>query len=1037
MVPATRSRFLLMSMLFSCWCVFASAQTAELSGIVKDSSLAALPDATITATNQNTGVVRTTHSNHLGYYNISFLPPGSYSIRSQATGFQTIERSGTTLNVAERGRLDFVLPVATRKDVVTIQGDALDINRESAAVGTTVDQQFVAGLPLNGRTFQSLIALTPGVVLTRGDGQFSVNGQRDDGNYFSVDGVSANVGISSFRALGATAGGAVPGFNVFGGSNNLVSIDALQEFRIQTSTYSAEFGRTPGGQVQIVTRSGTNRFNGSLFDYFRNDALDANDWFANARSIPRAQLRQNDFGGTFGGPLIKDKIFFFSSYEGLRLRQPQFAQINVPSLSARNQAPASIAQLLKAFPLPNRADNPVTMVGQFSANYSNPISLDAGSIRIDHQVTNKLTLFGRFSDARSGAVTRVESLVHVKLDEVNTSSLTLGATLAATPVLSNEFRANYTRNEGSHFNTLDNFGGAVPPPNSLLFPAPFASPLSSRFIFFEAADGLRFVSGRSSDHVQRQLNLVDGLSVLRGSHALKFGVDYRHLTPIFQPQDYGLQVSFDTVADAVTGKTPDAGIFVFDRLTLSFHNLGLYAQDTWRHNRLAFSYGLRWEFNPPPSATGKLYTLAGFSDLSTARVAPAGTPVYRPTYANFAPRVGLAYQIAQRPGRETVARGGFGIFYDLGTGVIGDAAQFFPHRRQKTVTGLPFPLNAAASPPPLPTLDPPYSGQSFLIFDPDTVLPRTYQWNLALQQSFGRMQTLSASYVGAAGRDLLRRESVAGRSPNFIGSGIDLTTNTATSDYHALQLQFQRRLSWGLQAQASYSWSHSIDIASNDFDDQIPSNHVLPGANRGSSDFDVRHSFSAALIYEVPRLQGNAVGAILHHWSIDGLFTARTATPVDVTVNRRFGADLVAARPDLAPGVPLYLRDATVAGGRRINPSAFVVPIGQRQGNVGRNALRGLSAYQLDLSVARTFDLTGRMNLQVRADSFNLLNHPSFADPSGSLGAFGASFSPNGLFGAPTAMLANTPVDGVTTGLTQLFRSGGPRSLQLSLRLNF
>ena len=1037
MVGNSPRRRLLVTILFSYFCVFSSAQTAVLSGFVKDSSLAALPGSTITVTNQGTGVARITYSNHLGYYNISFLPPGIYSVRIEAAGFQTTERSGITLSVADRADLDFVLPIATRKDVVAIRGDALDLNTESA-VGTTVDQHLISGLPLNGRTFQSLITLAPGVVPTRGDGQFSVNGQRDDGNYFSVDGVSANVGISAFRALGATAGGAVPGFNVVGGTNNLVSIDAMQEFRIQTSTYSAEFGRTPGGQVQIVTRSGTNRFDGSVFDYFRNDALDANDWFADAQGLPRAHLRQEDFGGVFGGPFIKDKAFFFASYEGLRLRQPQFVKIEVPSVNARALAPGPIAQLLRAFPLPNGAEDPATMIAPFSVNYSNPISMDAGSVRIDQQVTNKLMLFGRFSDARSGAVTRVESLTHLKLDNVNTSSLTVGATLTATPAVTNEFRANYTRNEGSHFNKLDNFGGAVPPPDSLLFPVPFASPLSSRFIFTEAADGLRFVSGRSSDHVQRQLNVVDGLSVLRGSHALKVGADYRHLTPIFGPQDYGLQVGFDTLGDAVTGETPNASIFVFDELTLSFHSLGLYAQDTWRRTaRLAVSYGLRWEFNPAPSATGGLYTLEGLNDLSTARVAPPGTAVYRASYGNFAPRVGLAYQAQQHHGRETVVRGGFGVFYDLGTGVIGDAAQSYPHRRQKTVTGLPFPLANAASPPPVPSLQPPYSGQSFLVFDPDTVLPRTYQWNLGVQQSLGNMQMVSASYVGAVGRDLLRRESVTGSGPNFIGSSIDLTTNTATSDYHALQLQFQRRLSRGLQAQASYSWAHSIDIASNDFDDQIPSRYVLPALNRGSSDFDVRHSFSTALTYVAPRLHQGVIGAIFHDWSIDGLLTARTATPVDVTVSRRFGVDSVAARPDSVPGVALYLRDATVAGGQRINPAAFVVPIERRQGNLHRNTLRGLSAYQLDLSLNRTFKFTERVGLMLRADSFNVLNHPSFADPSGLLGSFGTSLSPNALFGAPTAMLANTPVDGVTTGLTQLFRSGGPRSLQLSVRLNF
>jgi len=1019
-------------LIFSGLCHLASAQTGELSGLVRGPSLAPLADATITAIRKNTGVSRSAQSNRRGYYNIPFLQPGEYHVRVQAVGFKTIEQSEVTLEVAELARLDFTLQIAARNEVITVKGDALGIQNESPVVGTTIDRQFVANLPLNGRTFQSLIALAPGVVLTPGDGQFSVNGQRDDGNYFTVDGVSANVGISAFRALGQTAGGAVPGFNVLGATNNIVSVDAMQEFRIQTSTYSAEFGRTPGGQVQIVTRSGTNQVHGELFDYFRNNALDANDWFANANGLPRSPLRQNDFGGVFGGPLIKDKTFFFLSYEGLRLRQPQFARINVPSLSARTQAPAPVGLLLKAFPLPNGPENPLNMIAQFSASYSNPISLDSGSIRLDQAVTNKLTLFGRFSDARSGGETRTDSLTHVISAEVNTRSLTLGATWAAKAALTDEFRANYTRNESSHFNKLDSFGGATPPPDSLLFPAPFASPRSSRFIFFDFADGLRLVSGKSSDHVQRQLNLVDGLSILHGAHGLKFGADYRYLTPVFGPQDYGQQISFQTLLDAVVGQTPIVPIFVFDKLTLSFHNLGLYVQDIWRPTaRLTLSYGLRWEFNPPPSAKGSqhLYTLLGFSDLPTARVAPAGTPLYRVRYANFAPRFGVAYQVSQQPGRESIVRGGFGVFYDLGTGTIGESSLSFPHFRQKRVTGVPFPIGGAGTLPPLPTLDPPYTGQSFVVFDPNARLPRTYQWNLAWQQSAGTRQTISASYVGAAGRKLLRREAMAGSSPNFPDGRIDITSNTATSDYRAFQLQFQRQIPHGLQALVSYSWAHSIDIASNDFDDLIPSRDVPPERNRGSSDFDVRHSLNAALTYEIPGVHDGIVGAICRHWSVESIFIARTATPVDVTVNRSFGLDLVAARPDLVPSVPLYLRDATVAGGQRFNPSAFVVPIEKRQGTLGRNALRGFPLSQLDFSVGRTFYVTETMNFQLRADCFNALNHPNFADPSGNL-------SSASLFGVSTAM-ANTPFNGVTNGLTPLFRVGGPRSLQLSLKFSF
>ena len=245
-------------------CHWAAAQTAELSGVVKDSSLAPLSGAAITVSNQNTGITRTTLSNRVGHYTVSYLPPGSYSVKVEAAGFKTLERSGITLTVAEVGSLDFVLSVATRGEVVTVHGDLNSGSSEFSSVGTTVDREFVGNLPLNGRTFQTLIALTPGVISTRGDGQFSVNGQRDDANYFTIDGVSANVGISALRALGQTAGGAIPGFNVLGATNNLLSVDALQEFRIQSSSYSAEFGRTPGGQVQIVSRSGTNQIHGGV-----------------------------------------------------------------------------------------------------------------------------------------------------------------------------------------------------------------------------------------------------------------------------------------------------------------------------------------------------------------------------------------------------------------------------------------------------------------------------------------------------------------------------------------------------------------------------------------------------------------------------------------------------------------------------------------------------------------------------------------------------------------------------------------------------
>jgi len=293
------------------------------------------------------------------------------------------------LNVGQEGRLDFVLAPATLRQTVIVESGAPSVQSNSVGVNTTIGPQFVENLALNGRTFQPLIGLVPGVILTNGDGQFSTNGQRDNANYFTIDGVSANIGLTNFRSLGQTAGGSVPGFNVLGGTNNLVSVDAMQEFTGHTSTYSAEFGRTPGGQVQVVTRSGTNQFHGTLFNYFRNDALDANDWFANLKGLRKPPLRQNNFGGVLGGPMFKNRTFFFSSYEGLRLTSPQFSIVNVPSRAARVAAPPAIQQLLNAFPLPNGPEDPASMLGQFSAAYSNPATVDAASFRLDHMVNSR------------------------------------------------------------------------------------------------------------------------------------------------------------------------------------------------------------------------------------------------------------------------------------------------------------------------------------------------------------------------------------------------------------------------------------------------------------------------------------------------------------------------------------------------------------------------------------------------------------------------------------------------------------------------
>src|ERR1700688_4537894 len=376
------------------------AQNAELSGLITDPSSLAVPHAKVSVQSADTAATRTVSSNQQGEYSVPALLPGPYNITIEANGFKTIHQNGIVVEVDQRARLDFALTIGSNTETITVQGSAPLLNASDASVSTLIGNRFVENLPLNGRSFSSLIDLTPGVVLTPANqydqGQFSVNGQRPDANYFLVDGVSANLGnAGNGTVLRQSGAGQLPATSAFGGTSNLVSLDALEEFRIQTSTFAPEYGRTPGAQISVVTKSGTNTFHGAAFEYFRNDKLDANDWFANRNGLARPALRQNDFGGVLGGPVRRDKLFFFSSYEGLRARQPHVAETYVPSLATRQNAPAVVQPLLNAFPVPN-GPNLANGTAAFSASYSNPSTLNSSGIRIDYLPSTRATVFGRY-----------------------------------------------------------------------------------------------------------------------------------------------------------------------------------------------------------------------------------------------------------------------------------------------------------------------------------------------------------------------------------------------------------------------------------------------------------------------------------------------------------------------------------------------------------------------------------------------------------------------------------------------------------------
>src|ERR1051325_3973796 len=986
--------------------VYSQSATATLSGAVEDEQGAVIPGVTVAILNVDTSLRREATTSESGSFTFTLLPPGRYTITGQRQGFSPIRVENIVLNVGDQKSLQIQLKAGDVNAQVTVDSNA-ELVRTDGSVGTVVDRQFVANIPLNGRSFNTLLELTPGIVLVKtnnnNSGQFSVNGQRANANYFTVDGVGANVGVTAGGnpTLGQTGGGSLPPVSALGGTNTLVSIDAVQEFKVLTSSFAAEYGRSPGAQVSIVTRSGTNQFHGSLFDYFRNDALDANDWFANSRALNRAPLRQNDFGGTLGGPVLlprfgeggsqpgyngRNRTFFFFSYEGLRLRQPRTRITSVPSLAARQLAPnVGIQAFLNAFPRPNGRDLG-NNTAEFAASFSNPSTVNATSLRIDQSFNKRLQVFARYSDApsniRQQGAFDFYALSTNSVTLLNTRTLTASITFMLSPKLVNDLRVNWSRVHGATIVGNDSFGGALPPPDSLFFPS-FASRGDS--IASVSLGGPQYFLGAAVNNEQRQFNIVDSFSVVNGPHQMKFGIDYRRLNPTNGYRKNDFFYVFNSVNQALTGVMPLVVLFTNDaaRLKPQFVNFSAYAQDTWQtKRRLSLTYGVRWEYAPPPTEkTQGFFGLTSLDNLATVTLTPAGTPLWKATKDDFAPRLGVAYQISQRPGSELMVRGGIGVFYDLANPGAAGSLNKFPYLRRKVLFGVPFPADPTLLAPVPFSLNPPF-GSVGGFSDPNLKLPLTYQWNLAFEQSLGPAQTVSASYVGAAGRRLLITRNFFNPSPNF--SSLGITTNAGTSDYHAMQLQFQRRLSQGLQVLTSYTWSHSIDIGSTS---DLTLNAVTggnPNQERGDSDFDIRHAFSAAITYNIPSLRfGSGLERLFKGWWLDSMFRARSAAPVDIISSRvvpPFGS--FALRPDSVAGVPFYINDTTVPGGRRFNPAAFVIPTAPRQGTLPRNALRGFPVWQLDLALRRQFKLSEKVGIQLRAEAFTLLNHHSFAHSS-------------------------------------------------------
>ena len=767
----------------------------------------------------------------------------------------------------------------------------------------------------------------------------------------------------------------------FGSLQSLASVEALDEFQLRSSSFEGQYGPMPGGQIGLSTRSGSNDFQGVAFGVFRNEALDANDWFANSAGQRRQALRFEDFGGAAGGPIRRNRTFFFFSYEGLRLRQPYTWQSTVPSVAVRAAAPPLFQPILNAFPVPNGPDLGGG-IAEWTGFSSRPSSFDGLGIRVDHALTSRLLAFARFSDTPSASSSGYIGNDSIHLED---RSVTAGLNAAITPSATNEFRINGTYASGVSSWQSPGTGTA-----SCNTDAPLFGPGIQCVYFYRfAIGGLQpLLAGPDTSNAQTQWNASDSAEVRRGSHVIRAGIGYLRLA-LRQAQPPERVTVTAASLEALLNSSFSIGLFTSLQNAEPITQAGVFGEDTWRATaRLTIDYGVRWDVDPSPVA---LPPGAG----------SAGAPIWKARYTQFAPHFGAAYRLTS-DGR-TVLRSGGGRYFDADFGASVDGINGAPYNAWQFNNGAT--TSATSAPPPI------LIGYAFAS---DLRVPSTWEWNATLERALGRSDVLSVGWVGAAANDLLRREMV---TTEAAAETVE-ATNHGWSRYNALQVQYRRRLAHRVQAQASYNWAHSIDNSSSDSAIYL----ALPGTqagDSGSSDFDVRHSLAAAFSLDLPR-----------GWALDGIFRARTGFPITVldsesALGLNF-ADIY--RPDVVAGAPLWIADPQSPGGRRINSEAFAAVTGQ--GDLGRNAISGFGMSQIDLAVRRTFRLAERYSLEMRAEAFNALNQPAFADP--------VRFLDSPLFGrSPSMQNLMLGSGSPSSGLAPAFQTGGPRSLQLIVRFQF